>query len=215
MSTTKNLRFARFVKTLLDIGFGALVFACIGLMLWTALSPVILNQTDSLGTASVPVRIGSGEDPQFEVFLTRPTKDAIKGSFVDNAEGTLRLESSSFFLILIANAAKLLVGIGLAYVFYLLRRILQNALVGDPFASENVRRIRQLGYIVLLLSILQPAVEYIAATEVLRRLQTTTPVLSPGPTFNVEVAMVSLLILLLAYIWSYGLELERDKALTV
>ena len=215
MPTTNNLRLARFLKTLLDIIYGTLVFASVGLMLWTALSPIILSQMNITGTASVPVLIGAGEEPQLEVLFTNPSKQSIHASFIDDAEGMLRLETSSFLLILIANAAKLFVAIGLVYVFSLLRGILQNILDGDPFSSENGRRIRRLGYTVLVLGILRPTVEYISATEILNRLQMSTPTLQPGPTYNSESILTSLLILLLAYIWNYGLELERDKALTV
>ncbi len=68
---------------------------------------------------------------------------------------------------------------------------------------------------VLLIGILQPAVQYMAATEILNRLPPTVPALNPGPTFDAEVILVSLLILLLAHIWSYGLDLERERALTI
>lgn len=215
MPTMKDLRLARFVKTLLDIIFGLLVFACVGLVLWIAFSPWILGQEGLLGTASVPVTIGSGDEPQFEVTLTGPAKDAIHAAFVEEAEGTLRLETSSFPLILAANAAKLVAGIGLAYVFYLLRAVVQAILDGDPFAAENPRRIRRLGYAGLLVGILRPAVENMAATEILNRLPSAVPALNPGPTFDAEVILATLLILLLSHIWSYGLELERDQELTV
>lgn len=33
--------------------------------------------------------------------------------------------------------------------------------------------------------------------------------------FNIEFILVSLLILLLAQVWSYGLELKRDQELTI
>ncbi|MFV1859453.1 MAG: hypothetical protein ACC647_08890 [Anaerolineales bacterium] len=51
--------------------------------------------------------------------------------------------------------------------------------------------------------------------EIFNRLPTTVPALSPGPTFNAEVILGSLLVLLLAYVWSYGLDLERERALTI
>ena len=215
MSTINNLRLARFVKLLLDIVFGALVFACAALVLWIALAPVILKQVGIVGTASVPVLISTDEDQQLEVIVTNPPKGAIQASYLDDAEGTLRLETSSILMLLIANAAKLLVGIGLAYIFHLLRGILQNILDGMPFAPDNGKRMRRLGYAVLLLGILRPSVEYIASTEILNQLQSSTPVLKPGPTFHAETVLTALLILLLVYIWNYGLELERDKALTV
>lgn len=215
MTTTKNLRLARFVKTLLDFLFGLLVFACVGLVLWMVFFPLLSGQDGLRGTASVPVLIGRGEQPQFEVTFTASPKEGIEAAFVAEAEGTLRVETSSFLLILIANAAKLVTGIGLAYVFYLLRAVVQAILDGNPFAAENSQRIRRLGYAVLLVGLLQHAVQYIAANEILNRLPTAVPTLQPGPTFNTELILGSLLILLLAHIWSYGLDLERERFLTI
>jgi len=215
MSTAKNLQLIRLVKKFLDIIFGLLIFACAGLVLWIALSPLIFSQSELLGTASVPVRIGTGADPQFEVTFTNPTKDAINAAFVEEAEGTLRLETSSFLLILIANTAKVVTGIGLAYVFYLLRAIVQPILDGNPFTAETTHLIKRLGHVVLLVGILRPVVEYMAAAEILSRLPTAVPAINPGPTFDAEVILLSLLILILAHVWSYGLDLERERALTI
>lgn len=215
MSTTKDLRLARILKTVLDIIFGLLVFACVALVLWMALSSLILRHAEILGTASVPVTIGTGEEPHLEVTFTSPPKDAISQAFVEEAEGTLRLETRSALLIVIANAAKLVLAIGLAYIFYLLRGVVQGILDGDPFTAENVRRIRRFGYAVPVVGILGLAVEYVAATEILNRLPPTVPVLNAGSTFDAGLILAALFILLLAQIWSYGLELERDRALTI
>lgn len=215
MTKATNVRFVRLVKTILDIVYGALVFGCIALVLWVIIFPLIVRQADFVGTASIPVIIGSGEEPQFTVDFNSPPKDHIEAIFVDGSEGTLRIETSSALLLVIANAAKLVVGIGLAYVFYLLRGLVQNILDGIPFSPESGRRMHRLGYGVLLLGILQPSVEHCAATEILNRLPRTTPSLNPGPTFNIQSILISLLILLLAYIWTYGRELEIDRELTV
>lgn len=215
MSEIKELRLARYIKILLDVVYGALIFACIGLVLWIIFSPLFVSRMDILGTASVPVLIGSGESQQLEVTFTKSKDDAVQAAFVADAEGTLYLETRSLLLIFIANAAKLVVAIGLAYVFYLLRGVLQNILDGEPFASENAQRIRRLGYAILLLGLLRPLIEHITAREILNQIEISAPILNPGPSFNVEMIFISVLVLLLAYIWSYGLELEQDKALTV
>ncbi len=215
MSEIKELRLARYIKILLDVVYGALIFACIGLVLWIIFSPLFVSRMDILGTASVPVLIGSGESQQLEVTFTKSKDDAVQAAFVADAEGTLYLETRSLLLIFIANAAKLVVAIGLAYVFYLLRGVLQNILDGEPFASENAQRIRSLGYAILLLGLLRPLIEHITAREILNQIEISAPILNPGPSFNVEMIFISVLVLLLAYIWSYGLELEQDKALTV
>jgi hypothetical protein len=215
MTTTKNLKLARFVKGLLDFLFGLLIIASVILVLWMVAVPLISNQADPVGTASVPVRIGRGEEPQFDIAFTSSPEDSIGAAFVDEAEGTLRLETNSVLLILIANSAKLVIGIGMAYVVNLLRSVVQAVLDGDPFALGNAQRIRRLGFAVLLIGLVQDAVQYLAANEILNRLPPAIPTLQPGPTFSAELILASLLILLLAHIWSYGLDLERERALTI
>jgi hypothetical protein len=215
MSTTKNLRLARFLKILLDFLFGLTIFACIGLALWVALSPWVLRQTGSLGSASIPVRIGSGQEPQFDVAFNGTPRDWIGMAFVDEGQGTLFLETGSFALIAIANAAKLVYGIGLAYIFNLLRKIVRGIDEGQPFSLEASRTVRQLGYAILLVTFLGPLAQYIAAMEILNRLPATVPNLMAGPTYDPQMLFISLLILLLAHIWGYGLDLERERALTV
>ncbi len=215
MDTMKNLRLARFVKVVVDVIYYLLAGVCVVLVIWMVIAPIIFNQTDFLGTASIEVILGSGEEPQFDVVFNGSTQGVIQAAFMEEAEGTLRLETTSSLLIVIANVAKLLAAIGLAYLFYLLRAVVGAIIDGEPFGAATGQRIRRLGYVVLLVGIFYPAVQYMAAKEILNRLPAAVPALNPGPTFDSEVILISLLILLLAHVWSYGLELERDRALTV
>jgi hypothetical protein len=215
MSTTQNLKLTRFVKTLLDIIFWLLVFVCVFLVLWIALSPLVLNVIDVPITASVPMAIGAGDEPQFAVEVANAESKGIQAAFVEGAQGTLRLETTDWSIILISNLSKLLVAIGLAYVVYLLRSVLQAILQGDPFAPENTVRVRRIGYLVLLVGFLKAAVEYFAAREILNQLTIVVPPLSLPSPFEAEIILASLLILVLAQVWSYGLDLEREKALTI
>jgi len=215
MSTKQNLKLTRFVKILLDVILGLLVFVCVFLVLWIALSPLVLNVIDVPITASVPVAIGAGDEPQFEVKVAGGEAIGIQAAFVEGAQGTLRLETTDWSIILISNLSKLLVAIGLAYVVYLLRSVLQTILKGDPFAPENTVLIRRIGYLVLLVGFLKAAVEYFAAREILRQLTIVDPPLSLPSPFEAEIILASLLILILAQVWSYGLDLEREKALTI
>lgn len=209
-----NFGLARFLKVLLDILYGGLVIGCGLLVLWIALYPVL--STDGLfGTASVQVGIGSGSEPQLEVSLMGSPKVVIRDAFVGGASGTLQLETNSWILVIISNAAKLTMAMGLAYFFYLLRSVLQDILIGNPFGQENSVRIRRIGYLVLTLGFLFPTIEYIAANEILNQLPAFSPALIPPSPFRVEIILASLLILILAQVWSYGLALERDKALTI
>ena len=215
MVTTRKIKLANFLKVVLDIIFGMLVISCAGLVLWIAGFSLISSQADYLGTASIPVILSSGEEDPLNVTLSGTPKDNINAAFLSETEGTLRLETDSALLIGIANAAKLIVAIGLAYCTYLLRAVVQSIRDGEFFSQENPNRLRRLGYAVLILGFLVPSVQYIAATEILHRLPTTVPELSPGPSFEISTVLIALFILLLVHIWSYGLELERDRALTI
>ncbi len=215
MATTKNLRLARFLKVGLDILFGAMVFAGVALVLWMALSPLIIQLAGIPGTVTVPVTVGSGDVPEMQVTFANPPDDTISAAIVEQAAGTLLLETRNVPMIVISNAPKLVAAIGLGYVFYLLRGVVQAILGGTPFEAENARRIRMLGFAVLGVGILVQAVTYLAAAEILNRLPTTIPALNPGSTFDPGSIFAALFVLLLAQIWSYGLELERDQALTI
>jgi hypothetical protein len=198
-----------------DILYWGLIFACVGLVIWVAISGLFVRQGRTFGSASIPVRIGTGAEPQFEVsFQGNPEVD-VRYAFVHEADGTLFLETQDFALIAIANAAKLVLGVGLVYVFHQLREIIKAINVGEPFSVVASRRVRRLGMTTLLLSFLVPIAQYIAASEILNRLPATVPALNPGPRFDTWFLFLSLLILLLAYVWSYGLDLERELELTV
>jgi hypothetical protein len=174
-----------------------------------------LRISDIVITSSVPVAIGSGEEPRFEVEVAGAETKGIRYAFVDGAQGTLRLETTDWYLTFISNLAKLLTAIGLAYVIFLLRAFVISILQGDIFTQENVVRMRRIGYSVLIVAFVKAAAEYFAASEILNQLTITRPALSLPSPFDAEVILASLLILVLAQVWSYGLDLEREKALTI
>jgi len=215
MSTKQNPRVLRIVKIILDIIFGLLVIVSAFLLLWIVLSPFILNVTDIAIMSSVPVAIGSGTEPRMEVEVAGAEAKGIQAAYVDETQGTLRLETTDWYLIFISNLAKLLTAIGLAYLVYLLRSVVIAIQQGDVFTQENVTRIRRLGYLVLVVALVRALLEYVAAYEFLRQLTVTSPSLSLPSPFDAGVILASLLILALAQVWSYGLELERDRALTI
>jgi len=214
MSTQINPKLIRFVKTLLDILYGLLVFSCVALALLIVFSPLITRGTGIVFTASVPVGLGSGEDNRFDVQVAGAGSKGIRGASVSEALGTLRLETDNWKYISISYFRQLLLALGLTYIFRLLRAVLQDILQGDPFSLENSVHIRRLGYTVLLLAFLIPFVEYIAASEIMRGLR-IEPALSLPSLFDAGYILISLLILVLAQVWSYGLELTRDHELTI
>ena len=175
MSTNQNTKILRLVKTILDIIFGLLVVASVFLAIWIVLSPVILNVTDVVIMSSVPVAIGTGSEPRMEVEVAGADAQGIQNAYLDEAQGTLRLETSDWYLIFISNLAKLLTAIGITYVIYLLRSLIKAILQGDVFTEENVMLMRRTGYLVLIVAFVKAAAEYFAAYEILRQLTIVKP----------------------------------------
>jgi hypothetical protein len=215
MSTTLNSRLPRTVKVILDIIFWLLVIVTTFLVLWIAFAPFLLKTDGIVITSSVPVAIGSGAEPRFDVEIAGAEAQGIEYAFVDEAQGTLRLETTDWYLIFISNLGKLIAALGLLYIVNLLRTLLNAILQGEIFTQGNAILVRRIGYAVLIVGLLQAAAEYFAAREVLRQLTITRPPLSLPEPFEAGVILASLLILVLAQIWSYGLELEREQALTI
>ena len=216
MNKNKNYSLPRIIKFLLDLIFGLLVFVIAGLVIWMALSPILANRTDSLATASVPVALGSGDSSSLEITYQDQADFVINNTAVEEVRGILRIETKNPLMVLIANGAKLIVAVGLAYIFYLLRKVVQSFLDGDPFAASNIQHIRRLGYAVLLVGFGGGIIEGLAASEILRLLPDTIPALQAKATFDSRLVLgTSLFIFLLAQIWGYGLELEREMALTI
>jgi len=150
-----------------------------------------------------------------DVEIAGADAEGIQIAYIDEAQGTLRLETTDWYLIFISNLAKLLTAVGLAYLIYLLRSVIIAIQNGEVFTQEIVLRIRRLGYLVLIVAFVKAALEYFAGFELLNQLTIVEPPLSLPSPFEAEVFLASLLILVLAQVWSYGLELERERALTV
>lgn len=215
MSTNNNQGLIRITKIVVDVIYFLLLGASIFLAIWVLLAPIIAMVLDIPITASVLVAIGAGPEPQFPVELAGSSTQDINGAFMDETQGTLRLETTNWAFLAISNLAKLLTAIGLNYVFYQLGAILHAIKSGDPFGRGNVTRMRRMGWAVLIVGFLRPAIDYFAAWLILKQLTILAPPLRLPSPFQSEVILVSFLILILAQVWSYGLEIERDRALTI
>ena len=214
MSAQTNSKLPRFVKSLLDVIHGLLIIACVLLVLVILLAPLIMKNSDAVFTASVPVSLGSGEDDRFDIQVADAQSKGIRAASVSEAGGILRLETDNWVYLFYGYIRQFFLALGLLYIFRLLRAVMRDILQGDPFSTDNSVRIRRLGYAVLLLAFLIPAIEYITASEILRGLR-IQPSLSLPSLFDAGYILLSLLILVLAQVWSYGFELKRDQALTI
>lgn len=204
------------IKIILDVIYGMLIVALAGLVVWMAISSSLVKRTGLLGTASIPVSLGSADRANLEIEFNGDPEMAINAAWIDEARGILRMETSNPWLILVTNGSKLVLGAGLAYIFYLLRKMMRSILAGDPFQEQNSRLIRRLGYAFLAVGFGSAIVEGLAGLVILNRLPGTVPALHIAANFDPRIVLgASLMIFLLSQIWTYGMELEQERALTV
>ena len=212
----KNEKLLSVLKGVINIIYGGLVIVSIFLVLVMAFSPLFLKENVHYLTASVPVSIGSSPtDQQFDVQVSGTHAKQISSAFVNEAQGVLNLETTNWYFLFVSYASKLVTAIGLAYAFYLLREVLASIAKDEIFTAENSQKLRRLGNVVLLLGFIRPSVESMAANEILRRLTDVSPAISMPSPFKIEVIFASLLILILAQVWAYGLELKQEQDLTI
>ena len=215
MSVNQKPKIPPIVKVILDILFWLLAGVAVFLLIWTILAPIIQSATGITISSSVPVAIGLGGEPRLEVVIADADMQGIGYAYIDEAQGTLRLETTDWYLILVSNLSRLFTAAGLMYLVYLLRSIVIAVQQGDIFTQENIHRFRRLGYLVLIVALVRAVLEYIAAYEYFRSLTIISPPLSLPSPFDAGVILASLLILSLAQVWAYGLEIEREQALTI
>lgn len=98
---------------------------------------------------------------------------------------------------------------------YLLRAVLRDVLAENVFTERNAARLTALGWILLILGIIGPAVREWRTSLILRHVSIEGASLAPADTDASALWVVGLLLLALASAWRYGVELQRDRDLTV
>ena len=213
---SQKLTSARVVKTWFDIVFVIGVAGGCLFTLWLVISPLVMSSPESPGDVAIPVSMGTGSlRPVITLQQIESTSGDVANPRIVDGRGELRFETSSWAMQFFTSLV-MLFGIAVVlYLVYLVRAILKTVLEGQPFAAVNVRRIRIIGSVLIALGFLVPAIEYLVARTVLARV--TLQGIDVNPPFDIreDTVVAGLLVLVLATIFAYGAQLERDKSLTI
>ncbi len=207
---------ARIVKLWIDVALIAGLAGFCLIALWLVSSPLIMAGSDSPGHVAIPIAIGTGSiKPVVEVQRAGPASGDVANPRIVDGRGELRFQTSSWPLQFFTNLVQL-VGIAVVvYLLYLTRRVLKSALAGRPFALDSIGRVRIIGITLIALGFAIPLIEYAVAASVLARLNLAGAALSPPIDVREETIFTGLLLLVLAWIFSYGARLESDQSLTI
>ncbi len=103
------------------------------------------------------------------------------------------------------------------YQAFLMRRVLQTVLDGDPFAVVNAHRISIIGFVNIIIGIACPVMNYILSCSALEVFDVAGADLSSNFQLMEYSEMVwnGLLILILALVFRHGARLQRERSLTI
>ncbi|MGA9190199.1 MAG: hypothetical protein WBZ24_00565 [Anaerolineales bacterium] len=183
----------------------------LAILLSTITSPWIGGQQNPLGAARLRVQWTAGASPLDGAQLGTPGT----GATYEDVVGSLLVDTPNVGWVAVANLPDLLAAIGLAFIFFNLRKILDAVLAGDPFAEQGGVHLRRLGITGLAMGLLLPLVQSGSSLVLLAQLAPAGSHLQPGPVFNGWAILGGLLGMILSQVWSYGLDLERDRQLTI
>jgi len=102
-------------------------------------------------------------------------------------------------------------------ILYLIRQFLVDAMQGMPFAIDNARRLKWIGWLLLGIGIVKPLLNYLTGHWILSAVTVQGPVLSPWISlgFTGTCVLAACFSLILSVIFRHGIELEKERSLTV
>jgi hypothetical protein len=212
-------KLARTLRFICDYALGAaFLWTVIFLfwILWILIAPTVLGRPAQIPHISIRVGVGIGS-PAISLPVKMHPNDILASpdAGLFNTSGELRFQTNKRriqFLSLLDNIVFSLLILGLAYI---VRQFLVDVIDGNVFSLENARRLKWIGWLLLVIALFKPIYDFITARWVFSIVRVQNPVLSPPIEPDIVLILVSLFILILSAAFRYGVVLEKEHSLTV
>jgi len=208
-------RATRIAKVGSDVLWWVGLLAAAVLTLMFLLSPVLVRS--GLNQVAVQVTVENAGMPRTQPVSSTDTARASQ-VVIQERDTTRHLEfrTTDWRTFLMVNWVLLVpIPFGLLGIHYL-RSFLADVLASAVFTRTNAARLSRLGWLVIALAVVAPPLQYWRSWIVLKRLDLDIATLSPAsPDWIDGSAMFGVLLLVLASVWRYGVELQQDRDLTV
>ena len=211
---------AKAVKLWLDVVLLLGGLAAVVLLIWAMAAPLVMGLGEPIpADLSAVVAIGAHSAVprlplEFEE-VGNPEKPRFHRLRLMWSYGELRAETFDWRLHLVGLGFALVVMSAALWAIWNLRQVVKAALAGEPFAAANSRRLRRIGFVILVVTIIAPLIEYQLGRYLLEQLTIEGLTLSPALRLSKDGFLGGLLFLVLASIFRHGTELEEERALTV
>jgi hypothetical protein len=210
MTDTTGRRATRLAKFWVDLMWWAGLVGATILAVFLLASPLLTNGT--LGPVTVHVAV-AGDTP-----VAQPR--ALQGSnaVIETKDDAFRLEVRTdrpAVVLMSVGPALLLLALMLTGIRQL-RQFLTDVLAGLVFTAENARRLSRMAWLALGLAVCLTPITFLSSWLVLRATGLGAVGVKPGSESGGGYALIlGLVLLVLASVWRYGAELQRERDLTV
>ena len=220
-----TMRMARTIRFLCDLWVGCGILGTVGYaiwILWLFVAPMIQRSAQPHARwVDFPVSLNLSEGgalgtrlPEGAIISTVPRKLALSPIMLANTQ-ELRFVTTDRRIQMLDYLDDFVLSLLLVGLFFMARQFLVDVIDGAPFTFENARRLKWIGWFLLAIGVAKPLVDYGAASWTFTILKITGPVLSPSFNFSFAWILVSLFVLILGAAFRYGVELEKERSLTV
>lgn len=208
-------RATRIAKVLIDIVWWLTLAANIVVAAFLVVGPILMKTRDAAPVLKTEVSLEHGRVLE-ALPLESPDTLVAAHPLLDHGGASLEFHTRKvglwFFTTLLAvpAALALLVGVGL------LRAVLRDVRTGEVFTADNARRVGWIGWLLVFGGFLGPILSNVRTHVILRSAQLTGMTLATADRHGQwGLVLPGLLVLVLAAAWRHGVELQRDRDLTV
>jgi hypothetical protein len=130
---------------------------------------------------------------------------------------SLATESSKFSLtgrpFVFAIGAMVILAV--IWIVYYLRRLIRTIFSGQPFVPENSLNLRRIAYAVIIIGPAVGILSYLYGALISSAIRITGFELMPEFDLHLEIVALGFLVLVIAQVFDYGIQLKNDRDLTI
>ncbi len=104
---------------------------------------------------------------------------------------------------------------GFLWILYIIRKFIRTVKEGHPFSRENPRRIRMIGFIVMIAEPVVAAVQYIYAYQYIYMLDFPHAEIKVEPDINLMTIFLGLILFAIGHVYDLGVSLKEESDLTI
>jgi len=104
---------------------------------------------------------------------------------------------------------------GFLWIVYIIRKFIRTVKEGYPFSRENPRRIRMIGFIVMITGPVVAAIQYVYTYQYLHMLDFPHAEVEITPDINLMTIFLGLLLFVIGHVYDLGVKLKEENDLTI